>query len=92
MGRFARIAADQREREAAQALQATWRIAIARIVMNRRRRAQRHRTRVVNELLQTERSYKRSIGVIAEHFIVEGAAQAVTLVRLPKVCFPGRLR
>eukprot|EP00936_MAST-01D_sp_MAST-1D-sp1_P002973 g2973.t1 len=69
MGRFARIAADQREREAAQALQATWRIAIARIVMNRRRRAQRHRTRVVNEMLQTERSYKRSIGIIAEHFI-----------------------
>eukprot|EP00937_MAST-01D_sp_MAST-1D-sp2_P004917 g4917.t1 len=78
VARFARLPREQAEDQAAAVLQACWRVAVADIKMNRRRRMQKHRTRVARELLETERSYQRSLGLVVEHFLhpLAQAAQA----------------
>jgi hypothetical protein len=69
-GRFTRMAAEQAESEAASTLGAAWRGAAARSVIALRRKRHAHRTRVVQELAHTERTYCFSLTAAIEHFVM----------------------
>lgn len=69
-GRFTRMAAEQAESEAASTLGAAWRGAAARSAIALRRKRHAHRTRVVQELAHTERTYCFSLTAAIQHFVM----------------------